>query len=139
MLDRYKRTINSEPVPVGYAPIAFLVLIAELAVARFPESDLELVPEPCPWWQVASTAAMTEGARNEGERGGEGERDNESERDGEGERDGEDKSDSESKRDGEDKSDGDGERDSEGERVGQRERAGATARVGEMARARRPE
>ena len=39
---------------MGYVPIAFLVLIAELAVARFLESDLELVPEPCPWWWVVN-------------------------------------------------------------------------------------
>ena len=50
-----------ESVPVGYMPIAFLALIVELAAARFLGSDLELVPEPCPWWQVASTAATTGG------------------------------------------------------------------------------
>ena len=62
VLDEYKGTIN------------------------FPESDLELVPEPCPWWRVASTAATTGGTRNEGESGSEGE--GEGKRDGEGERDG---------------------------------------------------
>ena len=49
MLDKYKGTIN------------------------FPESDLELVPVPCPWWCVASTAATTGGTWNEGESESEGE------------------------------------------------------------------
>ena len=89
---RYKGTMNShfnsELVPVGYVPIAFLALIAELAAARLPESNLELVPEPCPWWRVASTAATTGGTRNKDETDGEGEMDGAGETDGEGETDG---------------------------------------------------
>ncbi|KAH9984624.1 hypothetical protein BJV77DRAFT_1153145 [Russula vinacea] len=54
-----------------------------------PESNLELVPEPCPWWRVASTAATTGGTWNEGETDGEGKTDGEGETDGEGKRDGE--------------------------------------------------
>ena len=93
VLDEYKGTIN------------------------FPESDLELVPEPCPWWRVASTAATTGGTRNEGK----------SESKGEGESEGE----------GEGK--GEGKRDGEGERDGQRDRAEGMARAGGTARVRRPE
>ena len=89
VLDEYKGTIN------------------------FPESDLELVPELCPWWCVASTAATTGGTRNEGEGESEGESESESE--------------SESERDGED------------ERDGQRDRAEGMARARGTARVRRPE
>ena len=112
---RYKGTMNShfnsESVPVGYVPKAFLALIAELAAARLPESNLELVPEPCPWWRVASTAATTGGTRNEDETDGEGKTDGTGETDGEGEMDGEGKTDGEGEKDGEGETDGEGERD----------------------------
>ena len=95
VLDEYKGTIN------------------------FPESDLELVPEPCPWWRVASTAATTGGTRNEGESGSEGKGESE----------------------------GEGERDGQRDRAEGMARAGGTARVrrpeqdgqSKTARARRPE
>ena len=103
VLDEYKGTIN------------------------FPESDLELVPAPCPWWRVASTAATTGGTRNEGE----------SESKGEGESEGEGKGKGESE--GEGKGKGEGKRDGEGERDGQRDRVEGMARAGGTARVRRPE
>lgn len=40
VVDGYKGTINSESVPVGNMPTAFLALNAELAEAGLPEDEL---------------------------------------------------------------------------------------------------
>jgi len=42
VVDGYRGTINSESVPVGNKPTAFLALIAELAAAGLPEDELDL-------------------------------------------------------------------------------------------------
>ena len=41
-MDGYTGTINSEFVPVGKMPTAFLALTAELAAAGLPGDELEL-------------------------------------------------------------------------------------------------
>jgi hypothetical protein len=57
-VEGYKGTMNSELVPVGNMPTAFLALMAELAAAGFPE-ELELALEGLFLWRVARIAATT--------------------------------------------------------------------------------